>query len=61
MKVRILGAGTEPAELERDGPHAIHGCLVPSVTYFSYWLACLPGRRLKISEFDEQCVRHRCG
>jgi len=34
MKVRILGVATGPAELERDGPHAIHGCLVPSVTYF---------------------------
>jgi len=34
MKVRILGAATGPAELERDGPHAIHGCLVPSVTHF---------------------------
>jgi len=32
MKVRILGAATGPTELEQDGPHAIHGCLVPSVT-----------------------------
>jgi len=61
MKVRTLGAATGPAELERDGPHAIHGCLVPSVTYFSYSLACLPGRRLKLGAFDEHCGRHRCG
>jgi len=39
MKVRILGAATGPAELERDGLHAIYGCFVPSVTYFSYWLS----------------------
>ena len=61
MKVRILGAAAGPTELERYGPHAIHECLVPSVPYFSYWLACLPGRRLKLREFDDQCVRYRCG
>jgi len=59
MNVRILGAATGPAELERDGLHAINGCFVPSVTYFSYWLACLSDRRLKLSEYDDQCVRHR--
>jgi len=61
MKVPILGAATGPAELERDGLHATYGCSVPSVTYFSYWLACLSGRRLKLSEFDDQCVRHLWG
>jgi len=60
MKDRILGAATGPPELERDGPHAIHGCLVPSITYYSYWLACLPGRRTKETEFDDQCVRRLC-
>jgi len=29
MNVRILGGATGPAELERDGPHAIHGALCP--------------------------------
>jgi len=43
MKVRILGAGTGPADLERDGPHAIHGCLVPSVTYSTCLPVCLDG------------------
>ena len=61
MKVPILGAATGPAELERDGLHAIHGCSVPSVTYFSYWLACFSGRRSKRSEFEDQCVRHLWG
>jgi len=61
MKVRILGAATGPAELERDGLHAIYGCFLPSVTCFSYWLACLSGRRLELSDFDDQCVRNRSG
>ena len=61
MTVRILGAATGPAELEQDGPHAILGFFVSSVAYFSYWLACLSGRRLKLSEFDYQCVRHGWG
>jgi len=61
MKVRILVAATGPAELERDGLHAIYGCFVPSVTYFSFWLACLSGRRLKLRDFDDQCVRNRWG
>ena len=61
MKVRILGAATGPAELERDGLHAIYECSVPSLTYFSYWLACLSCRRVKLSDFDDQCVRNRWG
>jgi len=36
MKVRILGAATGSADLERDGPHAVLGCFVLSITYFSY-------------------------
>jgi len=59
MKIRILGAAIGPAELERDGLHAIYGYFVPTVAYFSYWLAYLSGRRLKLSQFDDQCVRHR--
>jgi len=47
MVVRFVGAATGLPELERDGPQTIHECLVRTVTYFSYWLACPSGRRLQ--------------
>jgi len=50
MKVRILGVATQPAQLERDGPHAINGCFLPFSRYSTYWIACLSGRRQKLSD-----------
>jgi len=47
MVVRFVGAATGLPELERDGPQTIHECLVPTVSYFSNWLACLSDRRLQ--------------
>lgn len=46
MVVLFVGAATGLAELDRDVPHAILLCLVPSETYISYWLACLSFRPL---------------
>jgi len=42
--LRSLGAVTGKAELERDGPYATHGCLVPPYrTFGAGLLICLSG------------------
>jgi len=57
MVVRTLGAATWPSGLERGGPHEMRGCLMRSVTYCSYWFACLSGWRLQLSVSGECLAR----